>query len=217
MKKFINVIDSIILCARFPFLYPRNRFTNLHYNNRWMLNRISELSRKYHYFIKTEESDESIKKYFTKTTGRFCEYWTSVWAYLAHNTLNWIHGNIIQLFHCIPSYTELDNMPQGWRKAFGLEMCKDVRRTLLKKGGLKLLYRYRIIDIKEKYGELRWYDNWSFNELEDVITKYARKSLTTCISCGEKAIWKTDYRDWASPYCDKCIPAKSRERSEVIC
>ena len=33
MKKLIKIINSIILCIRFPFLYPRNRFTGKHYNN----------------------------------------------------------------------------------------------------------------------------------------------------------------------------------------
>ena len=32
-KKIKNVINSSILCIRFPFLYPRNRWTGRHYNN----------------------------------------------------------------------------------------------------------------------------------------------------------------------------------------
>ena len=72
------------------------------------------------------------------------------------------------------------------------------------------------MDIKEKYGELRWYSNWTFDELEKVIDKYANKSVVTCIKCGEKAVWMTDWKDWASPYCDKCIPEYARKRAEII-
>ena len=31
--KFLKIIESSILCLRFPFLYPRNRFSGLHYTN----------------------------------------------------------------------------------------------------------------------------------------------------------------------------------------
>ncbi len=41
--KFLHTIDSIILCIWFPFLYPRNRFTGLHYNNWKILDKITEL------------------------------------------------------------------------------------------------------------------------------------------------------------------------------
>ena len=29
------------------------------------------------------------------------------------------------------SYTELDSMPDGWRKAFGEQMCEDIREELV--------------------------------------------------------------------------------------
>ena len=43
MSKLKKTIESTILCIRFPFLYPRNRFTGNHYNN-W---RIIEFHRKW--------------------------------------------------------------------------------------------------------------------------------------------------------------------------
>lgn len=54
------------------------------------------------------------------------------------------------------SYTELDAMPEGWRTAFGLQMCKELKEILVGAGALET---YRIMDIKEKYGSLHWYDN----------------------------------------------------------
>ena len=55
------------------------------------------------------------------------------------------------------SYTELDSMPDGWRKAFGEQMCEDIREELVR---AEYLDQYRITQIKEKYGTLCWYDFW---------------------------------------------------------
>ena len=44
MKKILKFFNDLILCIRFPFLYPRNRFTGTHYNN-W---KIIEFHRKYY-------------------------------------------------------------------------------------------------------------------------------------------------------------------------
>lgn len=216
LSKIRKTINSIILCIRFPFLYQRNRFTNRHYTNWKIYDWLGNLYQKYSECKYNNFEDLPKKKYFVKKTGRFCSYWTSIWACLTYHTVMWFHNNILQLFHCIPTYTELDSMPRGWRKAFGIEMCKEIKQVLLEKGGRKLLCDYRIMDIKEKYGELRWYSNWTFEELEKVIDKYANKSVVTCIECGEKAVWMTDWKDWASPYCDKCIPEYARERAEAI-
>ena len=53
-------------------------------------------------------------------------------------------------------YTELDSMPDGWRIAFGAQMCEELRDELLR---FDYLDKYEITQIKEKYGSLRWYDN----------------------------------------------------------
>ena len=29
-------------------------------------------------------------------------------------------------------YTELDSMPEGWRKAFGIQMCEEIKQELLR-------------------------------------------------------------------------------------
>ena len=44
------------------------------------------------------------------------------------------------------SYTELDSMPDGWRKAFGEQMCEDIREELVR---AEYLDQYRITQIKE--------------------------------------------------------------------
>ena len=99
------------------------------------------------------------------------------------------------------SYTELDAMPDGWRKAFGLLMCEDIKNVLIKEN---FLYDYRIMDIKEKYGTLHWYDGGSTQEIADIIANYEYISGYTCIKCGK---FNVDMFDdgWISPYCDECF------------
>lgn len=53
-------------------------------------------------------------------------------------------------------YTWLDDMPTGWRLAFGDQMVEEINQELIK---YNFVDDYRITQIKEKYGSLRWYDN----------------------------------------------------------
>ena len=101
------------------------------------------------------------------------------------------------------SFTELDAMPTGWRKAFGLAMCIELKEELLRCGDLD---RWRIVQMKEKYGSLRLYDNgWKKDSsIPKIIAKYAGMSTRTCIICGKPATKVT--LGWISPFCDKCCP-----------
>lgn len=101
------------------------------------------------------------------------------------------------------SYTELDNMPEGWRSAFGLQMCRELKEILEKAGALN---DYRITDIKEKYATLRWYDNGVPVQAEKEYlawqSKFVNLSQRTCIKCGAKAT-KTSV-GYISPFCSEC-------------
>lgn len=96
-------------------------------------------------------------------------------------------------------YTILDFMPYGWRDAFGEEMCEELKRALSSAG---LLKEYRVIEIKEKWGELRWYDCCGNEETYEIVEKYRKKSKHTCIICGKPAKWMTT--GWVCPVCDSC-------------
>lgn len=100
-------------------------------------------------------------------------------------------------------FTYLDDMPSGWRRAFGKQMCEDIRRVLIK---ANYLYDYRVVQVKEKFGGLRWYDNGApssiYRELQDVIDKYEELSYHTCICCGRPATKIS--QGWISPFCDRC-------------
>lgn len=220
-RHIIKAVSSSILCIRFPFLYPRNRFTDTHYNNWNLIQKHKDLYSKYHVTnfeegaynkFCTGNSIENKSKYHLKQISEkgWVEYWTTWWAYPYVKFLDFIHNKVLQIFHCIPTYTELDAMPAGWRKAFGIQMCKEIKHALLRFGGRKVLHKYRISQIKEKWGCLCWYDNYSCTEVYKIIHKYEYISSRTCIKCGEPATGYTPYEYWKSPYCDDCRPKNSR-------
>lgn len=107
----------------------------------------------------------------------------------------------LRILHGIPTYTELDSMDKGWRKKFGIQMCKEIKAELKKNN---LLYKYRIEQIKEKFGSLRWYDSFTTKEIQNIISKYESISAETCIVCGKPATQFTT--GWICPYCDEHVP-----------
>lgn len=142
IKKKQIKMNNKKLCKRYPFLIPRNRWTD--------------------------------KKMWDKTDKYFMPY----------------------------SYTELDAMPDGWQHAFGIKMCEEIRGELIK---CNYLDKYRIVDIKEKFGELRWYDNGApaGSAIQEIINKYTELSRHICMMCGRSAeIASEDY--WLYTLCDKC-------------
>ena len=112
------------------------------------------------------------------------------------------------------SYTELDAMPEGWRTAFGLQMCKELKEILVGAGALET---YRIMDIKEKYGSVHWYDNgYPASADKQYIawqSKYVELSLNTCIICGKKATKMSV--GYISPFCDQCASVRPFEYEDI--
>lgn len=92
-----------------------------------------------------------------------------------------------------------DYMPRGWQIAFADQLIEDLALAL-EKDGIRP-EEYVIIDVKEKFGGLRWYDNGGAN-VEQVLDFYEVKSQLTCCECGEPAEWYS--LGWICPYCTKC-------------
>lgn len=211
-KLIHKIIKNSILCIRFPFLYPRNRFSDLHYNNWKINNYCKQLAVEYQYVGKRKPDSKKVYNLKVNNLGTsyIYIYWTNRWAKILYDIITWYHDIFLQILHCIPVYTELDAMPTGWRKAFGIQMCKEIKHALIKVGGKKALYKYRITQIKEKYGELRWYDAYSYVDVQKIIQKYEYISARTCINCGDLAAGYTPIEYWKSPYCDNCKPKNSK-------
>ena len=99
------------------------------------------------------------------------------------------------------TYTELDDLPNGWRIVFGNDICEELKNELIK---FNCLDKYRIVQIKEKFGTLRWYDYGYPVEckVRDIIRKYEEMSEKICIECGKPAKWIT--KGWINFICDDC-------------
>lgn len=110
------------------------------------------------------------------------------------------------------SYTELDAMPAGWREAFGIELCEEIK-LCLDKMKPDVAAKYMITQIKEKYGQLCWYTNFTTEDLERVMRKYEDLSKRTCIVCGKPAEFIT--LGWISPYCGDCIKNKKEKYKPI--
>lgn len=96
-------------------------------------------------------------------------------------------------------YTWLDGMPDGWLKAFGEKMCEELRDALVSDG---MLERYRVFQVKEKFGGLRWYDSGGTGKTEKIIEKYVKLSYRTCVNCGDPAEYMST--GYILPFCGRC-------------
>lgn len=108
----------------------------------------------------------------------------------------------------IQTVTWLGAMPIGWRKRFGIDFCKELKKAILSSGGREYMRTFHIIDLKEKYGSLNVYTSGATPEVERVIEKYEYISQFVCVDCGKDAVKKT-YRGWICPYCEDCLPKDS--------
>ena len=203
-NKFLHTLQSCWLCMRFPFLYPRNRITGKH----WSSGKIE----KYLYgtppkFITKEFTNSDGQKIYAPVKVQDAIPGLSSKS-IKFLVVHFIYKCILPIFHCIPTFTELDGMDIGWRKAFGIQFCKDIKKQLKKD---KLLYSWRIIDIKEKWGYLNVYCNRYTDGILAILKKYEDLSEHTCIICGQKAKYLTPYEYWRRPYCKEHVPKQIKK------
>ena len=273
-KNFKKTIESTYLCLRYPFLYPRNRWTGLHYNN-WKLHEYHvenykkavdsfmvhtcnvsdckfsidnltlvqipefDASNKieakiinkevlftwrgkilYRHKIITDKEDDIFRYGFKiedKKPNLYIIYKNEVeipenekfhiksfvvnrWLWFKVKMADFLNDYVLQLFHCIPTYTEWDAMRSltGWNKAFGDKLLKDMN-TQLKKD--KMRHSFRITDIKEKFGSLQIYCGAASREMFGLLRKYEELSYKTCIVCGKPAKYLSG--GWICPYCEE--------------
>ena len=80
--------------------------------------------------------------------------------------------------------TLLDMLPMGWSGLI-LDMCKEIKQALPK----ELVNKYQVVEAKEKWYELRWYDGLDdFSPMPpaitDIVCKYEMRSKEVCMMCG---------------------------------
>ena len=114
-------------------------------------------------------------------------------------------GEILKDYDYTSTY--LDDMPVGWRKAFGEMMCEEIKQELVR---CNYLNEYKILQIKEKWGFLHWYDNGTpiGCKVQEIIDKYSVLSENICIICGKPDV-PIIGSGWICPYCKKCYTTPS--------
>lgn len=203
-RRWLRIPYCTYMCLRYPFLYPRNRFTGLHYNNWKILDYKSKLYQKYcvHIFLKDGVEDYSgqySNELYYDRCGNMITYWKNWWSKPLHSLIGFFHNYVLQVLFCLPTFIEWDAVEKGWKKAFGNQYLKDLKKQLKKD---KILYKWRITQIKEKFGTFRLYCNYGSNELYNLIDKYEKLSWETCINCGKPSTHIST--GWISPYCEEC-------------
>ena len=103
--------------------------------------------------------------------------------------------------------TILDEMPVGWRVAFGEDLCKEIMEELIRNNCVD---SYQVLQIKEKYGELRWYSQGGTERIHrEIVPKYERMSRRICIHCGQPATLVSKSR--VAPWCNGCASQFSHD------
>lgn len=92
--------------------------------------------------------------------------------------------------------TWLTPIPIGWH-GLVVNLCRELKEVLIAND---LLDDYVVLQTKEKYGCLRWYDNQAVTQ--DLIRKYEKISEHTCIRCGKPSTHFS--KGWYVPLCDEC-------------
>ncbi len=106
------------------------------------------------------------------------------------------HGNKIKGY----CFTMYDDVPRGWKRAFGKIMLEDYREVLIRNNYLK---EFQWVQVKEKYGTLRLYSNAAPMEVLNLESKYDYISGYFCISCG-RINSPVLTEGWIEPLCEDC-------------
>lgn len=100
----------------------------------------------------------------------------------------------------------MDDMPEGWKKAFGSMMCEELD-TAIKAAGLEDEFIFE--QVKEKFGELRIYHSPYNRGVHEIINKYAVLSQNICIHCGKPDVPMIN-TNWIRPSCRECYINSNR-------
>lgn len=122
---------------------------------------------------------------------------------MGYKDYEWNKARSLWTGEVIPGSYWVEDLPAGWVKAFGEEMCKELDDIIQTS---KYPETYLVMQVKEKFGGMRWYCAMPQDvekEIFDWEDKYSELSEKTCVYCGEPATMKNN--GWICPVCDKCL------------
>lgn len=99
-------------------------------------------------------------------------------------------------------YWGIDVSGDGW---FDLiyQLCEGVKKIAPSD--------FRFSQVKEKYGRLCLYTNYSIPAIDDIIEEAEEKSLTICEECGQSGKLIESSTHWFRTRCDKCWEKEPRK------
>ena len=110
----------------------------------------------------------------------------------------------------------LGRIPDGWGKYVS---CRKGWYKILEDLDSKLSYldpNYRVVQIKEKFGTLRFYfdsslDNLVKDIMNDCVAAAQYASSYTCEYCGSRLTAKLREGGWVKTLCDDCSDKRNNE------
>lgn len=89
---------------------------------------------------------------------------------------------------------------KGWHPLLWA-LCEEL-------AGMGLPEGFRVVQVKEKFGGLRFYVSGATREIRDVIDRAEACSYTVCERCGEPGTVRSN-RSWILTLCDACAEGDS--------
>lgn len=78
-------------------------------------------------------------------------------------------------------------IPNGWMRLF-YQMCDDIKPIIEDQG---LMANFYLIQVKEKFNQLRCYASIDVPEIDEIIAKYELMATNVCVRCGAPAEYET--------------------------
>ena len=92
-------------------------------------------------------------------------------------------------------------------------LCERIEKILYQKGNEKLEKNFTVVQVKEKFGSLRFYIHGGNKLIWDIVFEAEKEASNTCEKCGR--LGKLDTRfGWYLTLCKECSINREKEHKE---
>ena len=92
------------------------------------------------------------------------------------------------------------------------DLSKKIQKLIENK---KISKDFKVYQMKEKFGFLHYYTNFSSNELDELITQAEDKSMITCEQCGKPGEIKDIGGYWYMALCNSCFNKRIKKENLI--
>lgn len=90
------------------------------------------------------------------------------------------------------------------------DLSKKIQKLIDDK---KISKDFRVHQVKEKFGFLRYYTSFTIDELENLIDQAEEQSMVTCEQCGKSGEIRDIGGHWYMTLCNTCFNKIKKERN----